>query len=176
MPGFIVGWSANFIKRSFRDIGVMKKDIYVNLFWLLFAIYYATESYGFGLGGWSGPGAGNFPFGAGVLFVILSLSALLKALRNVPSSEIAAAAPEPLHWQNIVLVLGAMIIYALLLERVGFIFCTFCIVLLFIRVIAKKGWFNAILTALVISVAFQVFFNILLNAQIPNGIFKFLLG
>lgn len=154
----------------------MKKDVYSSLFWLLFAIYYSSESYGFGLGEWSSPGAGYFPFGAGVLFGILSLSVLVKALRNVPSSEIPSEAPERFQWQNIVLVVGGMLAYALLLKRMGFIFCTFFIVVLFIRVIAKKSWFNAILTALIIAVTFQILFNTLLNAQIPSGVFRFLLG
>ena len=82
----------------------MKKDIYSGLFWLLFGIYFTIESYSFGLGEWERPGAGYFPFGAGLLFVILSLSVFVKALRRVPLNEISIQSSERFHWKNIVLI------------------------------------------------------------------------
>ena len=79
------------------------------------------------------------------------------------------------QWQNIVLVVAGMLGYAFFLKRMGFMLCTFLIVVLFIRVIAKKRWLNSIMTAGILAVVFHVFFNVLLNAQLPNGLFKFLL-
>jgi len=152
----------------------MKKDILSSLFWLLFSIYFTTKSYNLGLGEWSRPGPGYFPFGAGLLFGILSLSVFVKALRKVPSSEIPIQSSERIHWQNMVLILFGMFAYTLLLKRIGFVLCTFLLVLLFIRVIAKERWFKSIITALVVALAFHLCFNILLNAQLPSGILRFL--
>jgi len=152
----------------------MKKDIFSSFFWLLFGIYFTIESYSLGLGEWSRPGPGYFPFGAGLLFGIFSLSVFVKALRRVPLNEISIQPSERLHWQNMVLILFGMLAYTLLLKRIGFLLCTFLLVVLFIRVIAKERWFKSIMTALVVTLTFHLFFNILLNAQLPRGIFRFL--
>ena len=152
----------------------MKKDILSSLFWLLFSIYFTVESYNLGLGEWSRPGPGYFPFGAGLFFGIFSLSVFVKALRRIPLNEISIQPSERLHWQNMVLILFGMFAYTLLLKRIGFVLCTFLLVLLFIRVIAKERWFKSIITALVVALAFHLCFNILLNAQLPSGILRFL--
>ncbi len=152
----------------------MKKDIFSGLFCLLFGIYFTIKSYSFGLGEWASPGPGYFPFGAGLLFAILSLSVFVKALRRVPLNEIPIQLSERFHWQNMVLIMFGMLAYILLLKRIGFVLCTFLLVVLFIRVIAKERWFKSIMTALAIALAFHLFFNILLNAQLPSGVFRFL--
>ncbi len=152
----------------------MKKDIFSSLFWLLFSIYFTIESYSLGLGEWSRPGPGYFPFGAGLLFGIFSLSVFVKTLRRLPLREIAIQSHERLQWQNMVLILFGMLAYTLFLKRIGFVLCTFLLVVLFIRVIAKERWFKSIMTALVVTLTFHLFFNILLNAQLPSGILRFL--
>jgi len=152
----------------------MRKDIFSSLFWLLFSIYFTIESYSLGLGEWSRPGPGYFPFGAGLLFGIFSLSVFVKTLRRLPLREIAIQSHERLQWQNMVLILFGMLAYTLLLKRIGFVLCTFLLVVLFIRVIAKERWFKSIMTALVVTLTFHLFFNILLNAQLPSGILRFL--
>jgi len=152
----------------------MGKDIFSSLFWLLFGIYFTIKSYSFGLGEWSRPGPGYFPFGAGLLFGIFSLSVFVKTLRRLPLKEIAIQSHERLQWQNMVLILFGMLAYTLLLKRIGFVLCTFLIVVLFIHVIAKERWFKSIMTALVVTLTFHLFFNILLNAQLPSGILRFL--
>lgn len=152
----------------------MRKDIFSSLLWLLFGIYFTIKSYSLGLGEWSRPGPGYFPFGAGLLFGIFSLSVFVKTLRRLPLKEIAIQSHEQLQWQNMVLILFGMLAYTLLLKRIGFVLCTFFIVVLFIRVIARERWFKSIMTALVVTLTFHLFFNILLNAQLPSGIFRFL--
>ena len=154
----------------------MKKDIYSALFWLLFGIYFTVESYTFGLGGWGKPGPGYFPFGAGVLFTIISLSVLIKTLRKVPSGEgsVAAQSSDRFHWQNTFLIVVGLLAYALLLKKLGFALCTLGLVVFCIRIIARKNWFNSVMTGLVVAIVFHVFFNILLNVQLPSGVLGFL--
>ncbi|MFB3885123.1 MAG: tripartite tricarboxylate transporter TctB family protein [Thermodesulfobacteriota bacterium] len=152
----------------------MKKDIWSSLFCLLFGTYFAMGSYSLGLGEWSRPGPGYFPFGAGLLFGIFSLSVLIRALRRPPLREMSLQSSERVHWQNMALILLGMLAYSLLLKKVGFVLCTFLLVILFIRVIAKERWSKSIVTALIVAVTFHLFFNILLNAQLPSGIFRFL--
>ena len=154
----------------------MKKDFWGSLFCLLFGIFFTVESYRFGLGKWGRPGPGYFPFGAGLLFTIISLSAFVRIIQKTPSSETPSQSSDRFHWQNIVLVTVGMLAYSLFLKDIGFALCTFGLVVFFIRLIARKSWFNSIVTGLVIAIVFQVFFNILLNAQLPRGILGYLIG
>lgn len=121
------------------------------------------------------PGPGYFPFGAGLLFGIISLSVMLSAFRKVPE-EIPRKSPEKLQWQNIVLIIVGMLAYILCFNKVGFILCTFLLVVMFIRIVSHWRWVNSIIIALSITLAFHFLFDVLLNAQLPMGPFKFLRG
>jgi len=153
----------------------MKKDLLSSIFWLLFGIYFTIESYRTDLGGWGRPGPGYFPFGAGLLFGIVSLWVLLSTLRK-KTNEMPGGSPAKFQWHNIVLILVGMLAYILLFRKVGFLLCTFLLVVLFIRLVSHRTWFNSIVVALSITVAFYLFFDILLNAQLPMGPFEFLRG
>jgi hypothetical protein len=156
-----------------EEVSMMRKEVSSSFFLMLFGIYFTVESYRFGLGTWARPGPGYFPFGAGLIFSIMSLSILVRSLRKVERNETPAEPAGYFQWQNIVLVVAGMFAFALLLKTIGFALCTFGLCVFFIRVIAKKGWPNSILTGLVIGLVFHVFFNIMLNAQLPNGLLKF---
>ena len=150
-------------------------DIISSLFCFLFALFFIIESYRFGLGDWGMPGPGYFPIGAGLLFGIISLSVMFSALRKVPK-EMLRKSPERLQWENIVLIIVGMLLYILCFHKLGFILCTFLLVVFFIRIVSHRRWFSSIIIGLSIVLAFYVFFDILLNAQLPMGILRFLRG
>lgn len=151
----------------------MKREIFTSLFWLLFAIYIAIESYRLGLGTWGMPGPGYFPFGAALFIGIISLSTLVRTLRKGPSEYVSVSFPER-QWRAVVLSLVSMVGYFLLLNRLGFVLCTLLFAVFFLRVIMLKRWFYTLAAALSIALAAHLLFNVLLNAQLPRGIFAFL--
>jgi putative tricarboxylic transport membrane protein len=154
----------------------MRRDVLGSLFCLLFGIFFTIESFRFGLGAWGKPGPGYFPFGAGVLFSLISLFVFVGAMRTAGSSEASTQPADGFHFQNILLIIIGMLAYALLLKKIGFALCTLGLTVFFIRVIARKGWVNSIITGLIVAIAFHLLFNMLLNAQLPNGILEFALG
>ena len=151
----------------------MKKDILSGLFWLLFAIYFSAQAYGYGLGQWGMPGPGYFPFGAGLIFGMVSLWVLLSAIRKSTAGGPPTETSERLQWENIALILLGMLAYIFVLRKVGFLISTFLLVFFFIRIIARQRWFRSVVVALSITVAFHFFFDVLLNAQLPMGLLKF---
>jgi hypothetical protein len=159
-----------------EEITTMKKDVLSDLFLLFFGIFFTVESFKFGLGEWGRPGPGYFPFGAGLLFGVICLSVLVRTLGKARPSKIPIESPDRFYWQNVVLVVVGLLAYALLLRKVGFALCTFGLVVFCIRLVARQGWLNSIMTGLVVTILFHVFFNILLNAQLPNGILRFVVG
>lgn len=154
----------------------MIKDIFGSLFWLSLAIYVSIECYHIGLGKWRIPGPGAFPFGAAVFLGILSLSVFLKTLRKVPTAGISAKNEDWLGLQNIALVLAGLVIYIFLLDKLGFILCTFLLTYFLLFVIARQKWLTSVIASLSITLGSHIIFNRLLNANLPKGIFRFLQG
>ncbi len=150
-----------------------RSDIYSSTFWLLFAIYIAVESYRLGLGKWDDPGAGYFPFGAALLFAAMALAVLVKSLKRSSRTGTDSGVKEKLRWQNVLFVLIAMILYTFFLNRVGFVLCTFMVVVFFIKGVASQRWSKSILTAAYMAIGSYFLFNVLLNAQLPRGFFFF---
>lgn len=146
-------------------------DLYSSLFWLAFSIYIAVESYGLGLGKWDDPGPGYFPFGAALLFGCMALSVFLRSLsiNPVPKTDIG----QKYRWQNVILVLIAMVFYTLLLNPVGFVLCTFLIVVFFVKVVALKDWRSSMMMAMCMSMGSYLLFSVFLKAPLPRGFFLF---
>jgi putative tricarboxylic transport membrane protein len=145
-------------------------DVYSSAFWLLFSIYIAVESYRLGLGNWHDPGPGYFPFGAAMLFVGMSLTVLIGSLNRAPALKTAAGSGEKTRSGNVIMVLSAMVLYTLLLNSIGFVLCTFLIVVFFVRVVGLKRWTSSILTALCLSIGAYLLFSFFLKAPLPRGV------
>jgi putative tricarboxylic transport membrane protein len=156
----------------------MSKDFFTGLFCLLFAVCFAIESFGYDLGTWRMPGPGFFPFGAAVLFGMISIYVIAKALRPAPSKENPAVgdsvSPDRIRVGIIVQIMAGMLAYTLLLNPLGFVPCTFFLVLFFIRAVAGQRWISSLVIALSVAVVSQIVFNVFLNAQIPSGVLTFL--
>ncbi len=150
----------------------LEKDTLTTSFCLLFGIYFSVESYRLGLGKLQMPGPGYFPFGASVLFAICSAVAFVTSMRR-KSGDVRAGSPEPLHWWNIVFVLGGMLGYILALDWLGFLLCTFMLLILVIRFVARQGWVFSLTVSLIMALGSHILFDLLLNAQLPTGLLKF---
>src|SRR4030042_2983712 len=148
------------------------KDIFSSLFWLLFSIYIAIESYWFDLGKWSIPGPGYFPFGAALLFGIISILFLFKTVRK-PSSEVRIGFDSKVKWRNVALSLVGMVIYVFLLNKIGFVFCTLLFGVFFLRLVTQQRWSSTLVVTLSVTLGTHLLFNILLDAQLPKSILGF---
>ena len=148
-------------------------DLYSSAFWLLFSIYVAIESYRLDLGNWHDPGPGYFPFGAALLFGCMALPVFIKSLKEVSASKGVSGAREKPRWQNVVLVLIAMVLYTFLLNTVGFVLCTFLIVVFFVKIVAQQRWTRSIMVALSMAVGSYLLFGLFLKAPLPEGFFLF---
>jgi putative tricarboxylic transport membrane protein len=146
------------------------------LFLLFFAIFIAIESYRLGLGEWRNPGPGFFAFGGAAILGLTSLSAFLREVRKMFRKNISdlASAPEPVQWSKVVLfVIAAMMVYAAIFEKIGFVPTSFLLIAFLLRVVGRQRWVVTILTALFCSFAAYVLFHMLLGCDLPRGILGF---
>jgi len=145
---------------------------YCNLFWLLLSLLTCIEAYRLRLGTINKPGPGFFPFGAGLVMLILSLAALFQ-WRAKKKKVDKTARQEQLRWWNIVVILIAVTAYAFSLEKIGFLINTFFFICLLLKVVEPQGWKTAIIGALITTIAATLIFNVIFRAQIPRGVLGF---
>ncbi|MDA8125247.1 MAG: tripartite tricarboxylate transporter TctB family protein [Deltaproteobacteria bacterium] len=148
--------------------------IWCSLFWLLFAVVMGQQASRLPMGEMREPGAGFFPLLIAVATGILALLALIEALKTKPTPlQEEAPSDEPFRWWSIAIILLALIAYALTLPTAGFLLNTFLFMLLLVKVIEPQSWTKSLLAAVVTAVVSELFFNVLLNAQIPKGFLGF---
>lgn len=146
--------------------------VYCNLFWLLFSLLTCIESYRLRIGSIGKPGPGFFPFGVGLIMLILSVIALFQTLGKKQKGE-QSISRESMRWWNIVLILAAIPLYALSLEKIGFLINTFLFVSLLLKVVEPQRWKTSLVGGLITAIAAHVVFNVIFRTQIPSGILGF---
>jgi len=150
-----------------------RSDIYSSGFWLVFSIYIAVESYRLDLGNWHEPGPGYFAFGAALLFGSMALAVFVKSLKQTSALKGEIGSAERFRWQHVVMVLIAMVLYTLLLNTIGFVLCTFLIVVFFIKVVALQRLMKSIMVGLCMAIGSYLLFSFFLKAPLPRGFFLF---
>jgi len=120
------------------------------------------------IGTFHNPGTGFFPFLAGIVFAVLSLILLIQSLVARENME---AILGKVQWKNIILVLICLVVYALVLERLGFMISTILFIGVVLRVIEKKRWSLVIVVSILATLVFWVIFQYWLQSQLPKGAF-----
>jgi len=141
-----------------------KADRWIGLFFVLFSTYICVESLRLGLGTFHRPGAGFISFYCGIVLGVLSVILGLGFLRNAEEQESWG------NWRRILLLLVAILIFTLLLEKLGFLPSTFLLIFLVLKGVERRGWGFSLGIALLVAVASYVVFNTLLKADLPAGL------
>ncbi len=153
---------------------VTSVKIWCSLFWMLFAIVMGRQASQLPMGEMREPGAGFFPLLIAVVIGLLAVLALIQALQKKSGKRLEnARSVEPFRWWNLVIIATALTAYALTLQKVGFLINTFLLMLLLVKMIEPQSWTKSLIAALITAVVSELFFNVLLNAQIPRGILGF---
>jgi hypothetical protein len=150
----------------------MKKELTISTFWLLLALYLCLAAYKLGLGAAGRPGPGFFPFGAALAIAVIALFRLLRARSEKPAATLATTGSE---WRKIVCIIVGMTAYVFLLEPLGFAVCTFFLMAFYLKIIALQRWQLSLGFAFAVALLAHLFFDLLLNAQLPRGILESLL-
>jgi len=144
------------------------------LFWLIFSVCVSYESYRLGLGTLHQPGPGFLFFWTGIVTALLSLIVVLTSLKKRSPEE----GQEPLSGKRnvtkIVLVLLSLFLYALLMERLGFLIVTLLFFIFLLGVIERKRWSFAVLVSLIVTALSYLVFETGLQSQLPKGLLEFL--
>jgi putative tricarboxylic transport membrane protein len=135
---------------------------------LLLALAFAAliESMKLPFGSVSAPAAGFFPLVLSALLALISLLGFVGALRE---SEASLVEEQSLIWKKILLTLGALLVFALAFERVGYLVATFLFIIFLLRIVERKNWFLALAVGFSAAVISYVIFGLLLGTPLPAG-------
>jgi putative tricarboxylic transport membrane protein len=140
------------------------------LFWVVLGILVCYGASGLGLGSVTDPGSGFIFFWSGLILVILSLVALAESLR---SFEDPVQEMEEMNWAKIAFVLLSLVLYALFLERLGFVLTTFILLSFLLGSIDETHWGRSFGVASAAALGSFVIFELWLKIRLPKGIFGF---
>jgi hypothetical protein len=136
-------------------------------------IFFASRARNLDVGRIVQPGPGFFPFWLGVSLILLSLALIIRGFRaKAGTSPVAQSLWKGILWKKVILTLGALLIYAFLLESLGYVLATFLLMFFLFRAIEPQRWPVVILGSIVTSLVTYVVFRLWLQVQLPMGFWR----
>ena len=152
---------------------IAKKDanLWTGLFLMILSGAVISEAIELEVGTPGNPGSGFMIFGAAAVLGLLALHQFIRSLKSFKHGSDAAA--ERIHWGRILGVIAANILYIFLLQPVGFLVCTFLLLLFLFQVLERGRWLQRVLGSALASFLTYLFFARLLQLNLPKGIIPF---
>jgi putative tricarboxylic transport membrane protein len=119
------------------------------------------------VGSFENPAPGLFPLLSGIGLVVLSLILLIQSVK-IPETDIFNLCKE--GYFRVFGLPIAMIVYAIVVDFLGFIIATTLLLFYFMKLVSKYSLQRSFAYALLISVTSYVIFNILLEVGLPSGL------
>ena len=149
----------------------MGADRVSSLLWLAFGLISIYGSILLDLGTLREPGTGFFPFLSGCFVALLAFVVLLRTL--IPGRGFQAKISsfwKGLNWHRPLAVGLLILIYILMLERVGFLLTSLILLFFMLRWVEKFSWWMSLFISASASACTYVLFHTLLKATLPVGI------
>jgi putative tricarboxylic transport membrane protein len=149
---------------------MLKRDLLISCILLALAVATLVETSKLPIGTLSSPHAGFFPLVVAILLSILSLVLLIQAIKGKDTKII----PKQMRferWKSLCFILGLLFLFAIFFEHLGYLVSTFYLIAFLMRIYGTKKWWVAVIYAFFATFASYLIFDILLNAQLPVGIF-----
>jgi putative tricarboxylic transport membrane protein len=144
---------------------MVRRDVVVGVLALALGAAAIFESTKLPLGTVRNPGQGFFPWWTSAVIVLLALVLLTQALISRPSTNQQA----PGRIAKVTVLLLVLSAYTFLLDFLGYLICTFFLVLFMLRATDLHRWSVALSMALFTAVGSYVVFAIWLSVPLPRG-------
>jgi hypothetical protein len=134
--------------------------------WLGVGSAIAIGAYNLGIGAVNNPGPGLFPFVIGLGMMLLSVSIIAT---SIGTTAAPTTGPTPRQTLTTLAVIGALVFYALALERIGFVLCTILFLFGLLTVLGRYGWLVAATASVGMTAGSYLIFMTLLKLHLPSG-------
>jgi hypothetical protein len=152
---------------------MFNSDQISSTFWFFMGLLVCYFSIPYGIGEIRSPETGFMPFYTGVAICILAglvfLEATLQGKKGLKWQNPFAK----VQWSKPLIVLIALVVYALILSMLGFIPSTALLVGFLLRAIDPQKWLVVILGATLTPLITYMVFQVWLGTNLPAGIFGF---
>ncbi len=132
-------------------------------------------SYQMSLGTLHTPGPGLLPFLLGSLLIIVSLPILVVSIRRfkptVPGTG-ETGIWTGVEFRNVWITLIALVAYALLLEKLGFLLTAFLFLFTLFATFDSRRWFFALGVSLITILITFTLFVMVLRVELPQGLLR----
>jgi len=99
---------------------------------------------------------------------------LVRAWEKKKTGEPEASIFGKQNKTKIILVLISVFLFALLMEKLGFILVILLLFIFLLGIIEKKRWFFTVFVSIVVTAFAYWIFEVWLNSQLPKGLLGFL--
>ena len=140
----------------------------VNLFLLLLSIFYLCYSKAnYKLGTMRMPKEGFMPLLLGIGMVGISAFLTVQAFLDKGDAQNVKFS---ISWKRFFVLIGVCLLYALLLNTLGYLIATFLFLFAVFKIASLEGMKLPLILSLVFSVAFYIVFKIMLGVMLPAGL------
>lgn len=148
-----------------------KADRYSAFVWFVFSLLASYQSYRLGMGSLHQPGPGFVFFWTAIIVAMLSLAVVIKSFVEKTGEERKEERVFAMKGvRKVTLVVTALLLYALLIERVGFVILTFLLLIFLLKAIEKKPWLLTLLVGVTVTAVSYLLFEVALQSQLPKGL------
>jgi putative tricarboxylic transport membrane protein len=151
-----------------------KRDVLSSLVWLSVGLFIILGSLSLEIGTLNNPRSGLFPLIAGSLLSLFALIILIQAVlaKTSEKGSLGKIFIGP-NWQKAFYTVGALLIYSIALNTMGFMLITLLLLIFLFRGIEPQKWKVAIGLSLLASVVSYLIFDRILQLQLPRGFLGF---
>ena len=135
-------------------------DFWSGCFFFILAVLVSIQSFIYDIGKWNQPGGGFLPFWVGVILACFSLVLMLQTISK--GSSVGVTQLKGIRWGKWLLTLGSILAYAVFLEFLGFVLCTFLLIVVLLRYVEKQTWLIVLLMATVTCAGIYIIFQLVL--------------
>jgi hypothetical protein len=149
-----------------------KRDLAGCAVWLTLSVFVFTASLRLGVGALRSPGPGFIPFWASIGLAFFACILLGFNLTQKTQAVCQGNGAKDSGRKNHLITIAVLTIYCLALEKLGYLFTTFGLMMVLFRLGKMKPW-AIIIGSLVTSLSSYGLFAYFLGTPLPRGIFGF---
>jgi putative tricarboxylic transport membrane protein len=150
---------------------VRRRDLAAAAVLLAFGLFATIQALSLRFGTVAAPGPGFFPLCLAMALCLAGLGLIVEALRTVPAEAVGSSAGAR-HFA-VAATLVSLLIYALVLEWLGFLLSTFGLLLFFFRTLQRQSWLVVVTGSLATSLLSYLVFKTWLGVNLPGGLLGF---
>ena len=140
-----------------------QRDFGAGIMYMVIGLFFTIVATNYPMGTAAKMGPGYFPFFLGILMTILGLIVAIKAL----SATAAIEAIPKFNWKVIAQITGSVVLYGLLLPRMGFLIAVVVLVLVSASASKEFTWKGSLINAAFLVIFTYSVFVVGLKLQFP---------